>query len=84
MIYLFWLPILLFVGFWAMLVALPVATGLSLFYSLKIAKAINDGFWVIVSALPILIGLGLFYANKILRVVKRGGSKAGSAAGWGK
>lgn len=41
MLYLFWLPILLFVGFWLLVSALPIATGFGLIYARKITKAIK-------------------------------------------
>ncbi|WWC68610.1 uncharacterized protein I206_102540 [Kwoniella pini CBS 10737] len=42
MLYLFWLPILLFVGFWLMVSALPIATGFCLIYARQITKAIKQ------------------------------------------
>nr|ODN92410.1 suppressor protein SPT23 [Cryptococcus depauperatus CBS 7841] len=42
MLYLFWLPILLFVGFWLLVSALPIATGFSLIYARKITRAIKQ------------------------------------------
>ncbi|WWC87911.1 uncharacterized protein L201_002811 [Kwoniella dendrophila CBS 6074] len=42
MLYLFWLPILLFVGFWLMVTALPIATGFCLIYARQITKAIRQ------------------------------------------
>nr|XP_019050405.1 hypothetical protein I302_00837 [Kwoniella bestiolae CBS 10118]OCF29335.1 hypothetical protein I302_00837 [Kwoniella bestiolae CBS 10118] len=42
MLYLFWLPILLFVGFWLMVTALPIATGFCLIYARQITKAIKQ------------------------------------------
>ncbi|WRT65724.1 uncharacterized protein IL334_002672 [Kwoniella shivajii] len=42
MLYLFWLPILLFVGFWLLVSALPLATGFCLIYARQITKAIKQ------------------------------------------
>ncbi|WVQ79154.1 hypothetical protein IAT38_001250 [Cryptococcus sp. DSM 104549] len=42
MLYLFWLPILLFVGFWLLVSALPIATGFALIYARKITRAIKQ------------------------------------------
>ncbi|KAK6907363.1 hypothetical protein I203_101357 [Kwoniella mangroviensis CBS 8507] len=42
MLYLFWLPILLFVGFWLLVSALPIATGFCLIYARQITKAIKQ------------------------------------------
>ncbi|WVQ74647.1 hypothetical protein IAR50_004248 [Cryptococcus sp. DSM 104548] len=42
MLYLFWLPILLFVGFWLLVSALPIATGFGLIYARKITRAIKQ------------------------------------------
>lgn len=42
MLYLFWLPILLFVGFWMMVTALPIATGFCLIYARQITRAIKQ------------------------------------------
>nr|XP_031862898.1 uncharacterized protein CI109_001372 [Kwoniella shandongensis]KAA5529970.1 hypothetical protein CI109_001372 [Kwoniella shandongensis] len=42
MLYLFWLPVLLFVGFWLLVTALPIATGFSLIYARQITRAIKQ------------------------------------------
>ncbi|ORY24069.1 hypothetical protein BCR39DRAFT_338135 [Naematelia encephala] len=42
MLYLFWLPILLFVGFWLLVTALPIATGFCLIYARQITRAIKQ------------------------------------------
>ncbi len=42
MLYLFWLPILLFVGFWLMVSALPLATGFCLIYARQITRYIKQ------------------------------------------
>ena len=42
MLYLFWLPILLFVGFWLLVTALPLATGFCLIYARQITRAIKQ------------------------------------------
>ncbi|WVQ93457.1 hypothetical protein IAU59_000531 [Kwoniella sp. CBS 9459] len=42
MLYLFWLPILLFVGFWVLVSALPIATGFCLIYARQITRAIKQ------------------------------------------
>ena len=42
MLYLFWLPILLFVGFWLCVTALPLATGFCLIYARQITRAIKQ------------------------------------------
>jgi len=42
MLYLFWLPILLFVGFWLVVTALPLATGFCLIYARQITRAIKQ------------------------------------------
>lgn len=42
MLYLFWLPVLLFVGFWLLVTALPIATGFCLLYARQISRAIKQ------------------------------------------
>jgi hypothetical protein len=42
MLYLFWLPVLLFVGFWLVVTALPIATGFCLIYARQISRAIKQ------------------------------------------
>ncbi|KAK4689921.1 hypothetical protein P7C73_g204, partial [Tremellales sp. Uapishka_1] len=42
MLYLFWLPVLLFVGFWLLVTALPIATGFCLIYARQITRAIKQ------------------------------------------
>lgn len=42
MLYLFWLPVLLFVGFWLLVTALPIATGFCLLYARQIGRAIKQ------------------------------------------
>ncbi|CAK9781571.1 uncharacterized protein COLE_01241 [Cutaneotrichosporon oleaginosum] len=42
MLYLFWLPVLLFVGFWLLVTALPIATGFCLIYARQIGRAIKQ------------------------------------------
>jgi hypothetical protein len=42
MLYLFWLPVLLFVGFWLLVTALPIATGFCLIYARQIARAVKQ------------------------------------------
>lgn len=42
MLYLFWLPVLLFVGFWLLVTALPIATGFCLIYARQISRAIKQ------------------------------------------
>ena len=42
MLYLFWLPVLLFVGFWLAVTALPLATGFCLIYARQITRAIKQ------------------------------------------
>jgi hypothetical protein len=42
MLYLFWLPVLLFVGFWLLVTALPILTGFCLIYARQISRAIKQ------------------------------------------
>lgn len=42
MLYLFWLPVLLFVGFWLLVTALPIATGFCLLNARQISRAIKQ------------------------------------------
>ena len=42
MLYLFWLPILLFVSFWLLVTALPIITGFGIIYARQITKAIKQ------------------------------------------
>jgi hypothetical protein len=42
MLYLFWLPILLFVSFWMLVTALPLITGFGFIYARQITKAIKQ------------------------------------------
>ncbi|KAL1411632.1 SPT3 Dosage dependent suppressor of Ty-induced promoter mutations-like protein [Vanrija albida] len=42
MLYLFWLPVLLFVGFWLLVTAVPIATGFCLLYARQISRAIKQ------------------------------------------
>ena len=42
MLYLFWLPVLLFVGFWLAVTAVPIATGFCLIYARQITRAIKQ------------------------------------------
>ncbi|GMK55321.1 hypothetical protein CspeluHIS016_0203770 [Cutaneotrichosporon spelunceum] len=42
MLYLFWLPVLLFVGFWLLVTALPLATGLCLIYARQFGRAVKQ------------------------------------------
>jgi hypothetical protein len=42
MLYMFWLPILLFVGFWLFVTAVPIATGICFIYARQIGKALKQ------------------------------------------
>jgi len=42
MFYLFWLPLLLFVGFWTLVTLLPIFTGFGLLYARTITRYIKQ------------------------------------------